>query len=501
MSKKVSSRSPGSIVLEVIIVVLIVVLIVAINNPKKQWKNQNINRGICQERMGNLFHASKYYHQVNKSYTDNIDELIHFAQSGSLSVYKAGFKMDRLTREDSGIDSFLIDYFDPYQLFSHYEEEISFNYPDDNNSVIISIIPKDRFKFLPSIEYSFTADQKINCRVDDRGEQGVFLLVGSQGRMQGQYLNPELIRVPDMVKASDYLFQFDSENTGNCVSTETPFEVNVNVKIAIQAEMECFITEVPSDSSLLSSELLSSIVIFNWLKEADSRANSVLIQEKIFELIEDSLVKAGNSAFLDSVSSVFRENGKDALSDAIYDTTLEGHTLETEDIQTWEDILESSYSLMNELKSDNNLQKKRDDLVNLLKNALALENLQNKMQTIEESGQIIVSESGIISTIADSIEYYSSGELIKDRLFKSKQDSVTTSYLYRSDIRELLGKFYYEESYSVGRVDSIGKTIKCPIEERFTSEKRTLLDKIFAVKGETNHGKIENGDMSWDERR
>jgi len=498
MTKKTVSHSTGSVILQILIAFFIIVLLLAIHVPKKLWEQQVKNVQICLERMENLYFASHFFHRKTGSYISDIAELMVFAERESLTVYPASFKLDRLTREDSGIDSFLIDYFDPYQLFSHFKEVTDTFYPAGRDSLVLSIAPSPQYKFLPVTKYTFAADSPISVQVDDRGDQGKFLLVGTQGQLRRQHLIGETIQV----KASDYIYNIDKEKIDRCPSTKTPYVMNVNVKIAIQAEMDGTLEKEPIDTSLASSKLLSSLVVFRWLKEADALAKAELVREKTFETVEDSLIQELNSIFLDSIAADLRARGEEQLAVVIYDSTLVENTFEdSANAARWEEIRDASYSYQNGLKDNIGFQKKRDNIVNERKDLLAAKQLQTKLETLHQKRSILITESGIINTIADSIDFYSNPDLIKDRLLKAHLDSITLTYLERSEISELLSRFSYTESYRVGRVDSVGISIDCPIEDTFAKADKSFLEKIFTVKGEKKHGNVKNGDLSWSERR
>ncbi len=502
MADKTASRSSGSILFQILILALIVVLLLAILVPKSQWEKHALKEEICRQRMENINFASHFFHSKTDGYSNSIEELRAFADEESLNVYRPGFKFDRLTRAETGIDSFIIEYFDPYQLFNHYEDSIRFEYPAGKDSVILSIMPKPEFSFLPTTQYTFAANTPINCQVEDRGDQGVFLLIGTQGRLRGSYVDEELLREPILVKASDYIYGYPKKDMNICPSTKTEYKLWVDVKLALQAEMDGVLEAEPVDTSLADSDLLSSIVMFRWLKESDALAKAALSQEQAFEQVEDSLIQVRNEAFLDSIAADLIESGKEDLAEAIYDTTLQNYPeIAGEDADYWEKVLESSYAFMNNLKEDIEFQNLRDNIVNERKDKLAAENLQNRIDRVKSENSVVISESGIVNTYADSIDYYSDPVRIKNRLFKPHLDSVTVSYLQRDNIKSLLERIRYTENYRVGKIDSVGLTIKCPIEGEFVTKEKNLLESIFVVEGEENHGSIDKGDLSWSEKR
>lgn len=501
MAKKVIARSPRSWVLEIIIVIFIVILILAILVPKKQWKKQIADETLCRQRMENIYFASRFYHRSTHSYTNEIKEILSYAEKESITVHPAGFKLDRLTRADSGIDSFQVDYYDPYSLFSHYERNIHFRFidPVKRDSVVLEITPKQRYAdFVPKTYYCFATDLLITVITDDRGDQGCFTMVGAQGKLRGMQILGEQLTVP----ANNYIYNIDIKDLDLCPTTGTPFNLQTNVKLGIIAEMQATLHKMPVENSLASSRLLSSIVVFQMLKKADALTKRSLLVNKTFEAVEDSLITAGNEALLDSIANSLRAKGLETLATAIHDSTLDSYDLDDENqVTQWEEIRDLSYNYMNQMKEDSTLKATRDKIINEINNTLITENFQAQLDKVLSEAALRVVESGFINTISDSVDHYSDPDLIRKRLFKAHEDSVTKSKLSDEKVADLLSLFSYEETYRISKVDSVGITISCTIEGRHRKSDISILDRIFVVKGSENHGNIENGDLSWSEKR
>ena len=498
MTKSAGTRSPGWTALEIVIGLLVVFLLLSIHIPKKQWENHIYNEELCRHRLENVYFASHFYSQKNKSFNDDIVALLHHAKSGSLKVYPAGFKLDRLTRTDSGVDSFMVDYFDPYPMFSHFTEVPSVHYPAGKDSVVLEISPLPSYTFLPTTKYTFAAQNPISVFTDDRGDQGKFLLVGSQGLVRREQILSDIIVIP----ANKYIYNISSENVDICPSTESAYKTWVNVKIAILGEMMGTLSDSIPEIPLSSSPLLSSMLVYRWLKQSDGMANATLVQEKTFEVVEDSMITAWNKDYLNKIGELLRNKGKENLAIAIHDSLLEDiEQMEDDFVSEWETIRDSSYTYMNSLKKLPKFMTIRDNIVNRMKSEMANLNLSEILETARSEGELSLSESGVINTSNDSIAFYSDSDLIKDRLFVTHNDSVTKSFLNRADISDILSQFSFSETYNVARIDSTGITILCPIDGEFVSSKRSILEKIFAVEGETVHGRVEDGDLSWSDKR
>ncbi len=497
MAKKVISRSPGSLVAEIVIAILIIVLFLAILVPKKQWREQAREETLCRQRMENIYFASRFFNKMTHRYSTDLSELLSFAESESIEVHPPGFKLDRLTREDSGIDSFQIDYYDPYQLFSHYERAIRID-STRVDSVVLTIKPKAEYPFAPVTQYIFTSDVPISAVNDDRGDQGVFTMIGAQGRLQGRQILGEKTKVP----AARYIFNIERDDMDKCPTTNTNYNIHINVKLTIEAEMRAVLEKEAPEKPLTSSHRLSSIVVFRMLKEADAKSQRILLADKTLETVEDSLIQESNRAFLDSCADILRSEGLEQLASAIYDSTLENFVLDdgTQEAR-WEEIRDASYQHMNALKDDSTFQTVRDGIVDSRKKLLVTANLQNQIEKIHAEGKINVLEAGFINTTSDSAEFYSDTELIRNRLFKPHDDPVTSAKLTEPDISGLLGQFSYEETYRITKIDSTGVTIACPIEGEYNKPHPPLLYRIFKVRGARNHGHVEKGDLSWSEKR
>lgn len=653
MAAKKGSRSPGSLIVEIIVIALLAVLFLALFVPRRQWREQDENMERCRQRIENLDRAVRFFNKHTKSFPTNIDDLIALASAESLTVYPPGFKPERITREDSGIDSFRIDYLDPYPLFNHFLDSIQFHYPADSDSVVLTIKPKPRFAFLPETKYTYKAvehskpltisdlkdeaafvevfrksdddvtshirsqfspvtsrlldeyttaipemdlewferldsldkpdadelwrthittlhkarydsllqgivndiniqmrenslynaelfasanlpesilenigkeleefeDFSLNRRILEAtfpnlvsvcpkpiihvelanlGEEGYCLYLGSQGRMRTKHLLGETIRA----RAAEFIYDIDTQDMKMCPASHQEYKFEINVKLATLANMNCTLEKTAPETSLASSERLASLVMYRILKESDALAKRELVKEKTFEIIEDSLLRVADQAYLDSFAEKLINEGLIELSQAIYDSVLiEGRLIDSTQIARWETIRDSSYIYSNRKKADPAFQQEVSEIVNEIKDARSSVIFQTKLTTLRKEKEIIVSESGIITTTTDSIDFYSDQQLIRDRLFAARTDSVTMSYLSRPDVQELFKMFNFSESYGIGKIDTVGVTISCPIEGTYHKRDKSILEKIFAVDGEKNHGRAENGDLSWSERR
>lgn len=497
MANSTKIKSSKSIVIEILIGVLLVILFLSILFPKSQWDKQEENKLLAWERMENIFYATQFYKRSSGHYTDDMKTILAYAERESITVHPPGFKMDRLTLIESGKDSFQVEYFDPYQHFSHYEDELGYKYPDSNDSLVLTIKPKAEYPFAPVTYYTFASDAPISVMTDNRGTQGVYTMVGSQRKLRGLQILGEKVRVP----AADYIYSIDHEDMEFCPSSGEPFNLRVNVKLDIIAQVNATFEPDTGRIKLSDSPLISSMAVYRMLRESDGKAQRKLMSDLVIESIEDSLINGLNDSFLDSVAQSLRGTNTQDLADAIYDSIADSYSLSDEQLVNWEEIRDASYALQNSLKEDINLQNERDEIVNSIKSVLTKQYLREHLDKLRSTERLDFSEVGVINTTSDSIDFYSNSNLIKAKLFKERKDSVTLAYLAREDVQELFDKFQVKESYKVSKVDSTGMTIASPIEGRYKDPKPSILKLIFGVKGDENHGSIERGDRSWSENK
>lgn len=502
-------RSPGSLVLEILIVLFTCLVILSIYYPKRLWDIQKREEEICQMHMENLNFAALFYQRMTGRHNSRLDDLLAFAQRESIAVYPPGFKIDRLTREDSGIDSFQVEYFDPYGQFSHYQrrmrvEEFREGRASGEYRVEISPEPLPQYPFVPVSRLVFTSSVPIRAAVDDRGVQGCFVLVGARGHIDINSLLGDTVKVP----AHQYIYRLSedqtplSERLDHCPTTHQPYRTSLNVKLIQEAVVEVIGESRPPEQPLTENPLLFSNVIWRFLKDADAHARRILTDEKVFEVVEDSLLQSVYRHFLDSTAATFRSEGKELLAIAIYDSLLEeNRPLPQDQKKEWERVRDAVYERMTITRTDAQFIALRDSLVNSRKNEIVEREFSQRLIELGRVKKTSIVESGTITTTSDSVEYYSQPSFIRDRLIKIHSDSITMAHLNLPNVQALFSLFRYYETYRVVKIDTIGITISCPIEGEFVPPKRSILDRIYSVGGAKHHGFVANGDISWSETR
>ncbi|MBM3330013.1 MAG: hypothetical protein FJY67_11195 [Calditrichaeota bacterium] len=504
MSESRATGSSGSIVLQIAIGVLAIILLTSILYPKHLWKLQAREEALCRDRMENLLYAAQFHARTLRQHSDDLAAQVSFAGQTETIVPAPHFKADRLTREDSGIDSFQIEFTDPFLQFNHYERRLAIDYPAGRkadfgpDSVVLSVQPKARFPFAPVSKCIFAADVPITAVIDDRGDQGCFALIGAQGRIR----MTQILGDPISVKASDYIFFIDTKSLEKCPTTGTPYPARVNVKLATEALIEMMLEKSPPVEPVSRSRMLASNVVYRLLKEADGATKRALLEAKTMEIVEDSLLSIESHRFLDSTASNLNREGMAQLAQAINDSTLEAHpSIEGDQKVRWEKIRDAVYDRMNLLKVDSAFGALRDGIVNRMRDHIVAREFDVALKRVRKEGRFAIVEGGTVSTTSDSIAYYANPDLIRSRLIHERTDSITAAHLNRGDVQDLLEHLARREIYRTARVDSTGIDIHCPIEGEFLKADRSLFDRIFSVGGTANHGQVHNGDLSWSEKR
>lgn len=494
-------RSSSSPVLRILILVLIGILILSIQYPRKLWDEQRRNEELCRRRMENVNYAVMFYHSRTGGFTSDLSTLMDFARSETLTVNPPGFKMDRLTREDSGVDSFLVEYYDPYSYFSHYDRSIRIDFPvpGRRDTLVLAVQPLPEYPFAPVTRYAFRAEGEIHAAPVDRGDQGLFVAVGALQPLIGN----QILGEPTQVHAADYIFNLHDQDLDRCPTCGVNYHLTVNVKLTYSGEVRGHLERGEPANSVASSPLIASEVVYRLLKDADARARRAVMDLRIPETVEDSLLRIAEKQFQDSVAALYRARGLDQLAAALYDSTLEGRPPlpDAEQVKLWDAFKDTCYTYLNALKEDSAFAAQREAIVAPRFRAYLESHFAERVKNLEKEASITLMETGTVTTTADSIQYYSAINLIRDRLFHTRSDTVTQEHLHRPEVRSLLSRISYTETYRVAKADSVGVTITCPIEGEYYPPARSLLDRIYSVGGEKNHGRIENNDLSWSEKR
>jgi hypothetical protein len=101
----------------------------------------------------------------------------------------------------------------------------------------------------------------------------------------------------------------------------------------------------------------------------------------------------------------------------------------------------------------------------------------------------------------DSLGNWNHPQRIRRAVFVTHVDSLSLALKHDASFLALAPRIGYTETYRIAKVDTIGVTIQCPLDSLYHPAKRSIIYKIFGVGTPPNHGSIENGDLSWSEKR
>ncbi len=136
-----------------------------------------------------------------------------------------------------------------------------------------------------------------------------------------------------------------------------------------------------------------------------------------------------------------------------------------------------------------------------IKDSLFFTFFNEKIDGLLPDDHIRLENDHAVNTSSDSIEMWYNESRMKETIFGLVQDPLVDRLMRRENVRELFPRVSFEELYAVTKVDTVGITIACPLVAEDQKQPRGLFGTIFGVRMEDNHGEIENGDLSWSEKK
>jgi hypothetical protein len=116
-----------------------------------------------------------------------------------------------------------------------------------------------------------------------------------------------------------------------------------------------------------------------------------------------------------------------------------------------------------------------------------------KTTTVESNTEFMVP--------VDSVLAYDDVDRLRGLLFKVQYDSLIRAWTSLESTQAILTQLVFTETVGVASVDTIGVTIRPPMDGSFDLPSEGFLDKVFAVGPIDNPGNVENNDLSWSETR
>ncbi len=135
------------------------------------------------------------------------------------------------------------------------------------------------------------------------------------------------------------------------------------------------------------------------------------------------------------------------------------------------------------------------------KDSILVAHFLEKLAEIKPKQTYEVNGDYTINVPADSMVNWHDSLRIRDAVFVAHVDSLSEVLKSLDEFLALAPMVSYEESYRVAKVDTVGVTIRCPIDSTFQDPDHSLIHKIFGVGAPDNHGYVENGDLSWSEKK
>ncbi len=145
------------------------------------------------------------------------------------------------------------------------------------------------------------------------------------------------------------------------------------------------------------------------------------------------------------------------------------------------------------VKDDSSLIEKKDSLL--------VEKFLLRIGKIKNQEIFQVNGDHTINVLADSMVNWADSLRIKRAVLVSHVDSLSQVLMNIDVFKELAPRVSYQEHYHIAKVDTIGVTIQCPIDSLYKEEDKSLFLNIFGVSAPKNHGSVENGDLSWSEKK
>ncbi|HEX04619.1 MAG TPA: hypothetical protein ENH10_05600 [Bacteroidetes bacterium] len=116
-----------------------------------------------------------------------------------------------------------------------------------------------------------------------------------------------------------------------------------------------------------------------------------------------------------------------------------------------------------------------------------------KTTTVESNTEIVVP--------VDSVYAYQDSLRLRDMLFTTMSDSLIRVWTEEQATQDIIASLSFTESVGITKIDTVGVTIRPPMDDTYKLASDSFLDKIFSVGPIENPGNIENNDLSWSESR
>ncbi len=258
----------GNWIFRILIIVLFVVMLTSINYPKKLWNEQDDLTLDSRERMENLNYVVQRYFEVKGFYQPNLDSLLSFIKSDSITVTRPLYEIERLSLFDADSDSFLIGFLDRF----HYEKLDAELVTED--SLVISMVPKEDFTgVITPAKMAMVAEKGIQSYERGKGDDDIYHIVYSRGKIQRYDIPFDTLVIPSI----DYLIYRDLDEIVQDPITTEKFELTMNARITVEGKVEYKDLKDPeTDLPLLENELMSNLLVNKLARSARAKLDAAL---------------------------------------------------------------------------------------------------------------------------------------------------------------------------------------------------------------------------------
>jgi hypothetical protein len=437
----------GSIILKIIILALFIVLFATILYPAKVWKNEDEEKILCRIHLENIYYSVLQYLKEYKTYQSNLDTLLTFMETDSMTVPPGLFEVERLTVWESPRDSFLVGFTDLFHF-----EKVDWKYlsPD---SLEMTLIPKERFKCIPPSKMIFSSEDSIFALKRQKGKHDIYMTVW--GNTLIKYNRVEVDSAKVLTK--DYSISEEPKDFRVCPTCGQPYDITTNVNLKLQGEV-IFDVLTKEEGNVTHDNFISAVFIKHLKENATGEALTA--------------IKADTGLF----------DRKEQQAQMMVLGKILADTL----------VIPSADSAK--------IAQIRDSLLTAMRDSITLAGFKRQINSLKPKSKLPIGQKGSKIVPTDSVSAWNNQQRIKETLFNPDLDKKAQEYLTLEPVQSLIKRLIVSEKYFIAGIDTIGLTISCPIDSLYMP-KANFLQRLFGVSPVPNHGQILNGDYSWEEKK
>jgi len=441
-------KAKGSIILKLIILIMIAVMIAAIWIPKKEWEKEAAEQELCRLHLENLYYTSLQYLKKYKIYQGDLDTLLNFIKNDSMMVPPGLFEVERLTVWESPRDSFLVGFPDDY----HYQR-IDWEYTCPE-TLIIELKPKARFTQVPPSKMWFGSGDSVFVERREKGIKDIWITVWGKSLIAYERIPADSMYIPTQY----FAISESPEDFRTCPTCGLPYDIEVNVNVKIAGNITYNVLKSPG-GNVAGNEFYSNLFIR--------------------KLRSDAAVAALNIFKADTTIFIAKEKAAQKM-------VLGQIPADTVEISSADSAKITAV---------------RDSLITAMKDSIVIANFNLIFAGLKPNSKVALEEEAVNMVVVDSIAGWNDSERIKNRLFNAELNAEERALASTVDINSMLARLKAEEQYYIAKIDSVGLTIACPIENTYIKPDRSIFERLFGVGPVSNHGQIKNGDYSWSEKK